>query len=148
MYPKSADFYKVASELEPLAKTTTAKQFDMDEVAVYSRAHHKCGSIHCIAGWYYVATSTVPEGVPYVGYHHGAVKMANALGFEYTRDLEEWAESHPYFWGNPYGADLFQKSRAWDGAINLKGVVKHLTQVADKLAAYEKRYANQPNAGD
>jgi hypothetical protein len=113
----------------PLAKAK--RHLDMTEPKVFCGGLHKCGTNHCVAGWYAVATIHKLDG-SYVGFSDGANKMAQHLGFPGMIDLEEWAELNPQIWGNHFGTMLFYNERAFDYAQTLHDVITFLEKVKDR----------------
>jgi hypothetical protein len=108
---------------------------DMDEARVYSKKNkHKCGTVHCVAGWYAVANldrkeikTGMEEG--FVRYEDGANLMADDLGFNNLVDLSTWAHDNPEIWGNDWGGSMFTKKIAYnnsgfDGVISQWELVK------------------------
>jgi hypothetical protein len=92
----------------------------------------QCGTIHCVGGWYAVATL---YGRKRLTYSDGANEMASDLGFSGgfgISDLENWAESNPDIWGNRYGYNLFCNENAYDNAETLYEVVTFLEGVRDR----------------
>jgi hypothetical protein len=84
-----------------------------------------CGTPMCHGGWYAVASDVEVGDFETVDYSHGAQAMANALGFNHTFELREWAEVYPILWGNDYGYDMFCCNSAFNNAKTLRGVVNH-----------------------
>jgi hypothetical protein len=109
---------------------TKRNNLDMLEPAV-NADQHKCGTVHCIGGWYAIATCDINKPL---NYKDGALKMAEDLGF---RDLpilqlEEWAINHPSIWGNRYGAGMFCNPSAYGNATNLAEAIQFLEKVRDR----------------
>lgn len=107
----------------PLA--TQQGHLDMDEYLV-NTSWHKCGTVHCVGGWYAVAVldTTGPE----VDYNDGANALAAHLGFQDRYLLEQWAEQNPEIWGE-YGKCMFYGVEAYGGAQTLAEVVDYLKGV-------------------
>jgi hypothetical protein len=65
--------------------------------------------------------------------------LADFLGFEKRRDLEDWAEENPKIWGNEYGGEMFSSQSAFnndlDKALAHRDIIEHWKQV---LANIEK----------
>lgn len=112
----------------PLARRED--HLDMME-AVVCNNNHKCGTVHCVGGWYAVA-ALFPTGAEYIGFHDGCNKMAEDLGFNYENDLELWAHHNPEVWGNEDGGSMFYDADAYDGAKNLHEVIAFLEKVKDR----------------
>lgn len=93
---------------------------------------HVCGTIHCVGGWYAVATELHKSRL--VNYNDGADKMARDLGINDHSDLETWAHENPEIWGTDYGREMFCSRQAYDISRNtgLRGVIEHLKGVRDR----------------
>ncbi len=109
---------------------------------------HKCGTVHCHAGWYLLAkmwdgkAEYLPAGRHYY-YDVGARMMAQDLGLLCGYALKYWARDNPDLWGNDRGNEMFIGMRAFspDGMnvpeSSLDAIVDHWRQVADALELAE-----------
>lgn len=93
---------------------------------------HKCGTIHCVAGWYAIAARTIDLSVSYIGFSIGCDAMAEDLGFSDKYVLASWAHKNPKIWGNDLGNNLFGSRAAYNGADTLQEVVEYLEGVRDR----------------
>ena len=133
---------KVISNLEkvlPLARK--ASNLNMMEVTVRD-TYHRCGTVHCVAGWYMVSQMEDKIGT-YGGlrtsFWEGAGKMAKDLGFTERNDMEYWANAYPKIWGNDSGRVMFSCNTAYRNGkkgytpTTLKGVIGHFKRVLKRL---------------
>lgn len=130
MNPTKQQWQKVINNFErvlPMAKSEN--QLDMEEPRV-NKENYKCGTIHCVGGWYAVATLNMHEHV--YGFSDGAKKMAEDLGFNCIYELENWAAYNTNIWGNDNGSNMFYDSDAYNDAENLAEVVEFLKGVRDR----------------
>ncbi len=76
---------------------------------------NKCGTPMCHGGWYAVATQPKLEH-----YTEGADLMANDLGFNNGKELEQWARENRELWGGNGGMYMFCNLNAFtiDGEVN------------------------------
>lgn len=117
-------------------------RLDMQEYHVNN--DHKCGTVHCVGGWYAVAhyQERAFDQAEYLSYAVGAYQMAIDLGFSSIYTLKCWANFHSILWGNNAGDGMFSESRAYDHgngpAKSLEDIIHHFEFVKDKCAAYEK----------
>ena len=104
---------------------------------------HKCGTIHCHAGWYVLACvwdrkADYLDGDE-VDFRMGADRMEHDLGMGgYTLPL--WANDYPEIWGNDDGDMLFYDPAAFGctkGDITLEKIIGHWRRVADALEVWE-----------
>lgn len=114
----------------PLAKRED--HLNMDEYIVQEAGVHKCGTIHCVAGWYWVAVIGTNHPDKFIGFERGADLMAAQLGFFDNWEVRRWAARNPYIWGNDVGEFIFSDTDAYDGAKNLHEVIEFLTKVRDR----------------
>ena len=127
----------------PVAEEQGSEHFDMRESEVLTHKH-KCGTVHCAAGWYAVSRKD-SEGWRYalkrwneIEYLDGGRWMAEDLGLGDIIDLERWAGKNPEIWGNCHGKGMFQKALAYgDGeetfAESLRDVYEHWVRVRGRL---------------
>ena len=120
---------------------------------------HPCGTIHCHAGWYYLAKhwdkdndrlvsrrhDTGKLKLEVISYRHGAERMAKDLGFNCQTALENWARENPRVWGNEHGGLLFTICDAFDKdakadddkPLTLADIVEHWRGVGERLKKLE-----------
>ncbi len=121
-----------------LPMATMDKHLDMKECVVHQSktvfgGGHKCGTIHCMGGWYAIAVLSKEElQKSYVSYTQGTQRMAEDLGFNEVTDLEWWAEKTPAIWGNVYGFSMFSNEAAYNYAKTLAEAVAYLEGVRDR----------------
>lgn len=132
--PTKAQFQTVIDNLNRVVTQYGAyshDEFDMGQGLASNGSGEICGTVHCIGGWYAIATlqpfSSKTE------YSHGASRMARDLGFEHYQDLREWAHVNPVMWGNRYGYEMFFAERAYNDANTLPEAIAHLIGVRDRL---------------
>lgn len=101
---------------------------DMGENRVNGH-YHKCGTIHCVGGWYAVSVCDLTEEIDF---NDGGEAMANHIGFDDRHRLAEWAYLNPEIWGNEHGDMMFYDNKAYDGAKTLTEVIAHLEGVRDR----------------
>jgi hypothetical protein len=116
--------------------------FDMSETIAYIKNKHKCGTVHCVGGWYAVANlnrkaikDRFKKG--FVGYSDGADLMANDLGFADRDCLQTWAYENPEIWGNGAGRGLFANELACDNT-GFDGVIAQWQLVRGNLIELKK----------
>lgn len=97
-----------------------------------------CGTVHCLAGWYAIATCPVITHT--TNFYVGVINMAMDLGFTDSRHIIQWAMCNRYTWGNASGESMFTSKMAFynptkrpDGAKTLQHIVDHLEEVRDRL---------------
>ncbi len=97
---------------------------------------HKCGTVHCHAGWWAIGRMNLKESL---SYSDGSSDMAKYLGFgNYVDELENWAQDNPKIWGNTEGVHMFSNANSFDAEwcnINLKKIGMHWHKVANRLEA-------------
>ena len=113
---------------------------------------HACGTVHCFAGWFFVALSRV-EGTK----EHKLINQKEDISFTHGKQsldiilkchLRNWAEQNPKLWGNEYGEFVFSGEAAFrsetrpNGAENLNDIVDHLTEVYERLKEKENEKRN------
>jgi hypothetical protein len=91
-----------------------------------------CGTVHCVAGWYAVATLDPANTSKRISFTDGADRMAQDLGLSDRDALEIWARDNANIWGNEKGYYMFSSSGAYDYAQTLAEVVAHLKGVRDR----------------
>jgi hypothetical protein len=112
--------------------------FDITEDRVYNKEdNYKCGTVHCIGGWYVVANfrrgairAKRMEGL--INYADGADLMATDLGFADRYDLRDWARDNPKIWNNDNGYLMFSNTGAYDSP-GFDGVIAQFETVRDNL---------------
>lgn len=92
---------------------------------------HKCGTVHCIGGWYAIATYDASKKD--LTWTDGTRKMAMDLGFSTAHELTSWAVRNTKLWGNSQGERMFTSTTAWGDTNTLKGVVEFLEAVQKRL---------------
>lgn len=113
-------------------------RLDMMEVSV-NDCFHKCGTVHCFAGWFAVGALNAGLLKGKIYYSVGADLMANMLGFKLKTDLIYWAANNEHIWGNEAGDGIFSASRAFEsphrphGAQNVTDIIHHLEDVQSRL---------------
>ena len=120
-------------------------------------AYHECGTIHCHAGWYYIAKRVSDDGeivhddfvAKYgcsVEYQEGVSEMAEDLGYEYrpghiyTRGgpITTYFKERPDLWGNEFGIDMFCHDKAFgEGQISMKKIIEHWGNVGLRVLTEE-----------
>lgn len=116
---------------------------DMTETRVNDYSH-KCGTIHCVGGWYLIAVKKEElfDPHPIENFQVGATFLARDLGFRYYDQLEDWARKNPVLWGNVWGGLLFNEADAYDHgngpAKSITDIISHFEFVKQKCAQYEK----------
>ena len=114
------------------------------EVAVVKSSTHKCGTIHCVAGWYAAANIKrkylvdIFKDRDYVGFLNGADLMAKDLGMEDSHDLIDWADENPEIWGNEEGQHMFYEKYAYNHE-GFSGVIKHWEEVLERIIKIENK---------
>jgi hypothetical protein len=92
-------------------------------------AIHECGSVHCVGGWYAIATLDLTTPRDFID---GARRMAKDLGFHDELDMGDFAAANKDIWGNDYGGCMFSTAKAYGGASNLNEVIEHFKGVRDR----------------
>lgn len=126
------NFYKIL----PLALDSGECHLDMSEPGV--NIYHECGTVHCVGGWYAIAT--MDTGKDRVDFLDGVEQITTDLGFtKYDsrlfnkKALESWAMNNTEIWGNPYGQKMFYDSCAYgEGARSIIDIINHLEGVRDR----------------
>ena len=122
------NFYRVY----PLTLEYGEGHLDMEEPYVNNGLFmkRKCGTVHCVAGWYAIATLDY-ENKP-LDFVHGANSMALDLGFNTKFQLETWASQNRKVWGNSCGVDIFYDPAAWGNAKSIEDIIHYLEGVHDR----------------
>ena len=120
-----------------------------------------CGTIHCHAGWYYLAKkwdrksefidNEDSERNPYTGksrqvdYRSGIKMMAKDVGDMRSEQLKQWASVNPALWGNCWGYWMFTYEAAFGdkkgetpSPLTLSHIVKHWEKVGYRLREKEQ----------
>jgi hypothetical protein len=138
--PTKAQFQTVIDNLKSVLPMAIQEQnhFDMMQGTV-ACAGAICDTVHCIGGWYAIATDIYKDKAA-TSYSHGAEKMAEDLGFFHDHpiihareNLTNWAFKNPDIWGNPYGNGMFCDELAYNNAGTLGEAINHLESVRDRL---------------
>lgn len=111
-----------------LPRAQHLNHLDMEEGRV-NENDHKCGTVHCVGGWYAIA---VLDQNAELSYDDGAEAMAIHLGLPNRFFLEKWANQNPDIWGNYAGDMMFYLTIAYGGAQTLAEVVEYLKGVRDR----------------
>ena len=119
--------------------------FNINEGCVYDKEYkYKCGTVHCVGGWYAVASlrrkmikNKIKNG--YVDFKDGVELMSKDLGFNYTCDFAVWLDESPKIWGNENGYEAFDKKIAYDNP-GFDGVISQWVNVRDNLIKLEEEY--------
>lgn len=109
---------------------TQPNHLNMMEGSVNNLEGHTCGTVHCVGGWYAIATIDLSKRV--VDYHDGGHEMAKHLGFSDRDKLIDWAHSNRDIWGNSNGSGMFCDEDAYDSSKTLADVIIHLEGVRDR----------------
>ena len=154
---KSEDVKEVIRRFEsvlPIANKNKDKSMRMNCYFVqdydYGELVHKCGTVHCHAGWFTVATmierGMVGDGNCY-DVNDGIHEMANILGFPESLSLCEYIEESEEFrrvWGNQWAGDMFMGRIAFYDlekrpycAQNLQHIVDHWKEVYERVLEAE-----------
>jgi hypothetical protein len=102
---------------------------NMSEARVNEK-DNQCGTVHCVGGWYAVATLDTKSNL--LSFSDGADEMAKHLGFTDMYRLGDWAHANSDIWGNDFGYNLFGHEAAYDDAENLTEVITFLEGVRDR----------------
>jgi hypothetical protein len=134
--PTKAHWQVVIDKLKsilPMAKHES--NFDMGQGRV--NCFHKCGTVHCVGGWYAIASGLHNMGP--VDYEDGADFMAADLGFKQLHPsveakelLRDWAYENCHIWGNHSGYSMFSDEAAYGYAKDMQGVITYLEGVKDR----------------
>ena len=108
---------------------------------------HKCGTVHCHAGWYLLAKMWDGKSNHLRGgnrsYLDGVALMMEDMGVSDSEyGLVDWASQNPDLWGNDYARSMFCENEAFtpgnkERAETLKDIVDHWRQVGDALEIAE-----------
>ena len=120
------------------------------------KPRHECGTVHCFAGWYFVAylqrngisIDEFEDTSGYLDYSEGVNLMSRTLELpepHLESDLSDWARANPDLWGNHKGGLVFghkmafysSKDRLY-GAENINDIIDHLTEVRNRLINLEE----------
>lgn len=155
---KSENVWKVIQNFErvlPYAKTKN--KFNMGSPSVSCLIYpgeyaHECGTVHCFAGWYFLAKEWNLEDKflkTDKNYTDGALLMHNDMFniAEYCdqfaiHSMREFFRDNKEIWGNKYGSFLFYNDFAFTPrekkeADNLMDCVEHLVEVAMRVQILE-----------
>lgn len=148
---KSENILKVIDTFKKVLPLATRKNhLDMGETFIKQKdLGHKCGTVHCHAGWYGVAKFDLSKE-PVVTYLKGADAIAQDLGFKRTKNgtprygLSDWAGQNPNIWGNPFGDRIFSHEIAFmnfekrpQGAETLQHIIDHWQEVYERVKTQE-----------
>ncbi|CAC9626241.1 hypothetical protein [uncultured Gammaproteobacteria bacterium] len=124
-------------------------------VSMMSTKKPACGTPGCHSGLISIVAKDLPElqdiyqnhiyftkgGGNKSNYHSciWADVLSVFLGFIDRRDLEEWAQDNPKFWGNKFGRDMFYFPSAFTDDTNKKlthrDLINHWKQVLKNIEA-------------
>lgn len=97
---------------------------------------HRCGTIHCVGGWYAISTCDLSNTVDY---EDGAHNMATHLGFKRKEDMKRYYDDRLDLWGNGHAINMFLTPCAYyhhtkrpEGAQTLQHVIDHFEEVRDR----------------
>ena len=144
--PTSKQILTVINNFKKVLPLATREwHLNMSETRV-NNCGHKCGTIHCHAGWYAIAKNLHEKRE--VSFTHGAIQMSIDLGHKGDMDssLINWADKNPEIWGNNDGDGMFSTRRAFshptkrpEGAENLQHIIDHWTEVYERVLAIENK---------
>lgn len=111
--PSSAQLKTI---IENFDKVLPHAEFDGHMKMRETEIDPKCGTPMCHGGWYAAAA----EANHFDHYSEGADLMANDLGFDCRKELEEWARNNSHLWGGNRGLYMFSNLCAFaeDGEFN------------------------------
>ena len=125
------------------------KQLDMHNPTVFelpnlkscNPVHKKCGTVHCFAGWVYIALhyikgNKIQQPNKNLDYYDGIQAIDNILGIS----LRDWVKANPKLWDNKFGSWIFVNEKAFYhktkrpyGADNLSHIRDHLVELKPRL---------------
>ena len=127
----------------PFAKNDN--QLDMNQSIVFCGNEkictHPCGTIHCLAGWVYIALhyikgNKIQQPNKNLDYYDGIQAIDNILGIS----LRDWVKANPKLWDNKFGSWIFVNEKAFYhktkrpyGADNLSHIRDHLVELKPRL---------------
>jgi hypothetical protein len=124
------------------------KNMDVDMFAIEEPL---CGTPGCHAGLISIVAKDLPELQEiyenhiyfmseteiFYKYFVWADTLADFLGFEKMRDLEDWAKENPKFWGNIFGGNMFKLTMAFNNSQFKKlthiDIINHWKQVLKNI---------------
>jgi hypothetical protein len=117
--------------------------FNMNNWRVYSKRYgYKCGTTHCVGGWYAIANlyrkfikDKFNQGR--VAFYDGANLMAYDLGFRNGDYLRNWAKDNPEIWDNENGYAMFNNELAYNNS-GFDGLIAQWELVKQNLIKLEK----------
>lgn len=132
-------FEKVGNDLKAFCEKhgLDNTEVDMGETDdCRSRYEHLCETPACHGGW--IAILYGEEAAPGDDnfYVRGAHILAEKLGFDDYRLLEQWARDYPEYWGNSRGDCMFCSGRAFGQNsfyFPLSVIYNHYFKVAENL---------------
>lgn len=131
--PTQEQFQVVIDNLEKAWRS--AKRNDNRKVNMMETSINYCGSPMCFAGWYAVAKKLDEWDH---SYSDGCELVARDLGFDFKRELTEWAVRNVKIWGNDWGSYMFYDGRAFDfddeDHGTLKQIIDHWKGVKERAA--------------
>lgn len=140
---KSENILKVIRNFEKIAPNAIV---DMDRASV---DYLTCGTPHCHAGWYAIATTSYFPGLrKYMSgrnsFYEGAEVMAKDLGFQDIESMKEFFCENNVIWGNSYADSMFMdrmafwhpKNRSY-GAQTIEDIIDHWRDIYIRIKAIE-----------
>src|SRR5260221_665185 len=144
-HPTSESIYRVIENFKKVLPLATREDhLDMMEGVVCNNLH-KCGTIHCHAGWYIISKiGIIKNNKSNIDYNYGAEAMAKDMGFVNSEMLKDFFVKYNKLWGNENAEEMFTGGMAFyhhkkrlEGAINLQHIIDHWTEVAERVKALE-----------
>ena len=103
------------------------------------RGDAACRTVACHAGHYMIGL--MGKNACGWDYSHGALKMANNMGFKSSADLTRWAAGNPNIWGGEFGSSMFFSYLSFGLPFGVAVTVPHIAdwweRVGDRLEALE-----------
>lgn len=132
MHPTKQQWQTVIDNFEKVLPLSEREGSGLNMIEGAVNDGHVCGTIHCVGGWYAIATEIHRNRL--VNYNDGADGMAHDLGFEHHFDLEKWAHENAEIWGTEYGREMFCSRQAYGISRNdgLREIIEYLKGVRDR----------------
>jgi hypothetical protein len=142
---KLKQFVNALDELSDYVKNMDVDMFAIEEPL--------CGTPGCHAGLISIVAKDLPELQEiyenhiyfmseteiFYKYFVWADTLADFLGFEKMRDLEDWAKENPKIWGNIFGGNMFKLTMAFTHSQFKKlthiDIINHWKQVLVNIEA-------------
>ena len=138
---------KVDKVVEHLERVEDKPVIDMSEPNIRGRFRIGCGTVCCHAGAYLLARHPVSSALGVIlpefqSYTRGAYVMANDLGFENARGLQNFMRENPEIWGNDNGYSMFASPYSFTPATvhttTFTKIIEHWKGVAERLREREQ----------